>query len=323
MTEQELRRGLQEHLASADLPDCRKQALLASLREEAAPAPVKGDTPMFRPNKFRTALVVALIVTLLSATVALGTSLSGYVNFQGQPVDDMGTPVPTPMPPEEQAKDEAYLRAVYMDEILRNSPRDQLTRVTLKEEDGSSGTWMPPRMTVNSLEELAAQLPEEITLPKVPEGYTFNYAEIYFDCAADSAYELVRDETLEDGSTIKGYRIPEGKRVARDVNYYLSGEMGDISVSLSLDHGTGYYFGVSNAQSVETPDIPGMDEAILIVKPTSARLTMQRKLDNPIPIVDPVILHGRPDALDMTLTHLVITLYSPSVPTDVLLGMMQ
>lgn len=278
---------------------------------------------MFRPNKFRTVLIAALIVTLLSATVALGTSLSGYVNFQGQPVDDMGDPVPTPMPPEEQAKDEAYLRALRMDEIINASPRDQLTSVTLKTEDGSSGSWMPPRMTVNSLEELAAQLPAEITLPRVPEGYTFNYAEIYFDCAADSAYELVRDETLEDGSTIKGYRIPEGKQVARNVNYYLSGEMGDISVSINLDYGTGYYFGVGNALNVETPDIPGMDEAILIVKPTSARLTMQRKLDNPIPIVDPVTLHGRPDALDMTLTHLVIQLYSPTVPTDVLLGMVQ
>ena len=109
MTEQELRQGLQAHLASADFPDCRKQALLAQLRQEGSPAREKGDAPMFRPNKFRTVLIAALIVTLLSATVALGTSLSGYVNFQGQPVDDMGTPVPTPMPMEEESKEDYML----------------------------------------------------------------------------------------------------------------------------------------------------------------------------------------------------------------------
>lgn len=322
MTEQELRRGLQEHLASADLPDCRKQALLASLREEATPAPVKGDTPMFRPNKFRTALVVALIVTLLSATVALGTSLSGYVNFQGQPVDDMGTPVPTPMPMEEESKED-YMLTLRMQDILNASPKDQLTSITLQTENTSTGTWMQPFVVVHSLEEVAALLPGEVTLPKIPEGYAFSHANVYFDCAADGAYEIVRDESRDDGITIKGYRIPEEKRVASTIDYNLSGEMSNISVSIQLERGNGYYFGVNNALNVETPDIPGMDEAILIVKPTSARLTMQRKLDNPIPIVDPVTLHGRPDALDMPLTHLVITLYSPSVPTDVLLGMMQ
>ena len=323
MTEQQLREGLQTHLATADLPAQRKEALLARVRQEAAPPPQKGDSFMFQPNKFRTALIVALIVTMLSATVAVATSLSGYVNFQGQPVDDMGDPVPTPMPAEEESKDEAYLRAQRMDALIQASPRDQLTIITMNEENGSSGSWMQPRATVNTLEELAAYLPSEVTLPKMPEGYTFRFAEIYFDCAADSAYELVRDETLEDGTTIKGYRIPEGKQVPRNVNYNLSGEQGNISVSINLNHSTGYYFGVGNALSVENPDIPGMDEAILIVKSTSAQLTMQRELETPIPIVDPVALRGLPDAPDMTLTHLVISLYSPTAPTDVLLGMVQ
>lgn len=321
MTEQELRQGLQAHLASADFPDCRKQALLAQLRQEGSPAHEKGDAPMFRPNKFRTVLIAALIVTLLSATVALGTSLSGYVNFQGQPVDDMGTPVPTPMPMEEESKED-YMLTLRMQDLLNASPKDQLTSVTLQTENTSSGTWMPPRMTVYSLEELTALLPVEVTLPKAPEGFTFNYAEIYFDCAADSAYELVRDEIFDGGITVKGYIIPEDKRVANSISYNLSGEGGNISVSINLERGSGYYFSVDNAQSVETPDIPGMDEAILIIK-SAARLTMQRKLDNPIPVVDPVTLHSRPDKLDMTLTHLVISLYSSTVPADVLLSMVQ
>ena len=322
MTEQELRESLQTHLATADLPDHRKQALLATIRAEAPPAHEKGDTPMFRPNKFRTVLIAALIVTLLSATVALAAGFSGYVNFKGQPVDDMGTPVPTPLPMEKESKED-YMLTLRMQDLLNASPRDQLTSVTLHTENTSSGSWTQPNMTVRSLKELIALLPAEIVLPPIPEGYTFENAMVYFDCAADSAYELVRDETREDGITVKGYRIPEGKQVPSSVNYYLSSEQGDISVSLDLYRGQGYYFGVDNAQSVETPDIPGMEEAILIIKPTSARLTMQRKLDTPISIVDPVTLHGQPDALDMTLTHLVIQLYSSTVPTDVLLSMVQ
>ena len=321
MTEQQLRESLKNHLAPADLPERRKQALLAAIRQEAPPAPTKGDTPMFRPNKFRTVLIAAIIVTLLSATVALGTSLSGYVNFQGQPMDDMGDPVPSPIPMEEESKED-YMLTLRMQDLLNASPKDQLTSVTLRTENTASGTWMPPRMTVHTLEELTALLPEGITLPKAPEGYTFNDAEIYFDCAADGAYELVHDESFEDGITIKGYRIPEDMRVASSISYNLSGEGGNISVSLNLDRGNGYYFNVDNAQNVETPDIPGMDEAILIVK-SATRLTMQRKLDNPIPVVDPVALHGRPDALDMTLTHLVIHLYSPTVPAEILLSMVQ
>ena len=322
MTEQQLREGLQTHLATADLPAQRKEALLARVRREAAPPPQKGDSFMFQPNKFRTALLVALIVTLLSATVALATSLSGYVNFDGQPVDDLGNPVPTPMPAEAESKAD-YLLTLRMQDMLNASPKELLTSVTLRTENTSSGNWMPPRATVNTLEEVAVLLPEEVVLPRIPEGYTFHHAEIYFDCAADSAYELVRDETSEDGITIKAYRIPEGKRVASSINYNLSGEMGNISVSINLERGNVYAFGVDNALSVETPDIPGMDEAILIVKPTSARLTMQRALENPIPIVDPITLRSRPDAPAMTLTHLVISLYSPTVPTDVLLGMVQ
>lgn len=323
MTEQELRTHLQEYLAPADLPDQRKEALLARLCQADPPAYAKGEPAMFRPNKIRTVLVLVAVLMMLSA-VAVATSLSGYVNFDGQPVDDvMGDPLPTSMPAEEESTDKEYLLSLRMDELLQASPRNQLTIVELQTENGTSSIWMPPCMTVCSLEEVAALLPAEVALPSMPEGCTFASALVYFDCAADSAYELVRDETFEDGITIKGYRIPEDKRVASNISYSLSGEMGTVSVSISLEHSTGYVFSVNNAQSVETPDIPGMDEAILIIKPTAARLTMQRELETPIPIVDPITLHGRPDALDMTLTHLVISLYSPTVPADVLLGMCQ
>lgn len=321
MTEQELRTALQTHLALADLPDRRRQALLAAIREDAAAARAKGDATMFRPSKFRTVLIAALIVTLLSATVALAASFSGYVNFRGESVDHTGRPVPTPMPADEEYQEDIML-TLRMQDLLNASPQDQLVRVTHDRGIGFSGSWRSPSMNVTSLEELTALLPEDVTLPRIPEGYTFRFAQVSFDCAADSAYELVRDETREDGITIKGYRIPEGKQVPSMISYTLTSSGGGrISVSINLEKGAEYLFSVNDAQNVETPDIPGMDEAILITKPTSTKLSMQRVLANPIPVVDPIALHTRPDAPAMTLTHMVVHLSSPTAPADVLLAM--
>ena len=51
-------------------------------------------------------LIAALIVTLLSATVALAAGFSGYVNFKGEPVEGFPMAQPTPIPTTEPAPDE-------------------------------------------------------------------------------------------------------------------------------------------------------------------------------------------------------------------------
>lgn len=320
MTEQELRASLKAHLAPADLPDRRKQALLANLRQEAAPEIEKGDAPMFRPSKFRAVLIAALIVTLLSATIALAAGFSGYVNFKGESVE-AGKPVPTPLPAEDDPAAN-YDLAQRMQSIINSSPKDQTTIVYHQAITSNSSSWLEGTADVDSLEELVALLPPDIPLPKIPEGYTFSNGNVHFYCAADGAYELVRDETRDDGIIVKGYKIPEDKRVTGIANYTLKAEdRRSVTVSITLGRNNRHFFNVDNAESVITPEIPGMDEAILIVRPASARLVMQRKLTQPVSVVDPITLNGKPDAQDMSLTHMTIYLYTTTVPADVLLSM--
>lgn len=310
MTEKELRDSLQAHLAPADLPDRRKHALLAALREEAAPLVAKGDASMFRPNKFRTALVVALILTLLSATIAVATGFSGHVNFKGEPVEN-GKPI---------ASDPQLTQRMYS--YLNTQPKDLFTHVFPQDAAGDPGLYDGAFMEVDSLEALAALLPQEVAFPRTPEGYAFSHGNVRFVCAADGAYELIRDETTKDGIIIRSYRIPEDKRVAAIANYILKAEdKSSVTVSIMLEQGNTPFFNVDNAESFQTPDIPGMDDAILIVRPASARLVMRRKLADPLTVVDYTTLQSPQGPSTMELINLTIHLYSPTAPAEVLLSM--
>lgn len=314
MTEKELRDSLKSHLAPACLPDHRKQALLAALREEPAPAPAKGDASVFRPNKFRTALIAALILTLLSATIAVATGFSGHVNFKGEPVEN-GQPIISD--PKLTQRMYSYLNA-----SLNTQPKDLFTHVFPQDAAGAPGLYDGAFMEVGSPEALAALLPQEVAFPRIPEGYAFSYGNVRFFCAADGAYELVHDEATKDGIIIRRYRIPEDKRVAAIANYILKAEgKPSISVSIMLEQGNRPFFNVNNAESVQTPDIPGMDNAILIVKPSITRLVMRRKLDVPLTVVDYTTLQSPQGPSTMELINLTIHLYSTDAPGEVLLSM--
>ena len=324
MTEQELRRGLQEHLASADLPDCRKQALLASLREEAAPAPVKGDTPMFRPNKFRTALVVALIVTLLSATVALAAGFSGYVNFKGEPVERFPMAHPTPMPTEgpapDQLTDEAFTDIL---NAAMQGNTDYMVNVSYSDGLGNSkGGSQLKTLRTQDLAELTALLDGHMPLPRLPEGFTFQSAFVQVSCDSDSTYELVHEENTPEGVVIRCYDIPEGAAVPVYCSLNLKNAAGDI-IYCSIDLGfttSGYHFGVSEEDVIKTPNVPGMDDALLIIKSGNTRLAMRYTLDEPITLWSP-----HPGSWDHfpydTYDTMEFNLDSDTVPADVLLSM--
>ena len=315
MTEQELRKSLQTHLATADLPDSRKQALLANLRAEAPPAHAKGDTPMFRPNKFRTVLIAALIVTLLSATVGIAATFSGYVNINGE---EVSAPKPVEIPEEIERLSQRKF------DYLTSSPTDQLTHVFYGDVSIDPGEMGGPAMRVASLEELAALFPEEIILPTTPEDFRFTFGNVNFDCAADSNYVLVRNETTPEGLTIHGYEIPEGKRVATLASYNLKSDNGGfIIVRVMLFTGAQAIYNVEDAERYITPNIPSMDDAILIVKPDITTLNMRRKLDQPVSVVDitPGKLGKDKEIRQYHYQGIVIT--SSTVPTDVLLSMVQ
>lgn len=293
MTEQELRKSLNEHLAPADLPDSRKQAILAQLRAEAAPAPEKGDPTMFRPHKFRTALLVAVIVTLLSFTVAVATGYTGFVNFKGNPVEDPMMAMPTPIPtnaPRPGDITEAVFNAIasqemnthpeYMIDVVYSSPEIITNKYT---ERSASHDQL---ITVTSLEEAAALVGNVLELPRIPEGFAFHYGYVTLSCAADSAYELVSERTTPEGVIIRHYDIPESKAVPTCVHLTLKNDAGDLIdciVDLAMNWST--FFDVNEEDAVQTPDMPGMTDAIVISGDDRTRLDMRRKLDEPIGVL--------------------------------------
>ena len=82
-------------------------------------------------------------------------------------------------------------------------------------------------------------------------------------------------------------------------------------------------YNVEDAERYITPDIPGMDDAILIVKPDTTTLNMRRKLDQPVSVVDitPGKLGKDKEIRQYHCQGIVIT--SSTVPTDILLSMVQ
>lgn len=328
MTEKQLRESLNEYLSSAGLPDSRKQALLACIRNEAAPAPEKGEPNMFRPNKFRTALIAAVIVTILTFTVAVAASYTGFVNFKGQPVDDpmmaMPTPIPTntPRPGElsvdvfnEIASLEMNAHPEYMIDVIYSSP--DIISKRYAERSASHDKLV----TVRSMEEAAALVGDVLELPRIPEGFSFHHGYVTLSCAADSAYELVSEKTTPEGVIVRLYDIPEGKAVPTCVHLTLKNDAGDlIDCIVDLAQNGSIYFDVTEQDVVQTPDVPGMKDVIVITGADRTRLDMRRKLDEPIYVLYSWSSY-EPDFLTYFYDMVEYRAESETVPADVLLSL--
>lgn len=323
MTEKQLRERLTEYLSPADLPDSRKEALLKQIRQEAPPAPEKGEPNMFRPNKFRTVLVLAAILTLLSFTVALAAGMGGYVNFKGERVDDLIMPQPTPMPtqgPEPtDLTDEAFTAIL---NSVMNTSFDRLVAVSYDNDLGGMGGSRGVIASANTLDEMTSLLGDAMPLPRIPEGFSFRHGHAELGCDADSAYELVSEEVTPEGVTIRYYAIPEGEAVPIDYSLSLENDAGDViycSVQLGFSD-SGHHFGVNEEDIVQTPAVPGMDDALLIIRPDSTRLAMRHTLDEPIILwsCQPATWERHPTETYDTMEYHVD---SDTVPTDVLLSL--
>lgn len=322
MTEKQLRAHLQAYLAPADLPDSRKQALLRQI--SAAGAKEKGEPNMFRPNKLHTVLVIAAIVTLLSLTVALAAGLSGYVDYKGKPVEGYplasATPLPTKEPaPTQEVTQEAF--NTFTTELFNASPTEQLIEVSYEQENSGASSSMQARAVADSLSKLEELVGTTMVLPTIPEGFAFEHAWVYLACDGDSAYELLSEETTPEGFCIRRYAIPEGKAVATDCSFVLRNAAGEtILCDVSLGFGDDRHFRVTEADAVQTPAIPGMEEALLIAGDNGNHLYLRHKLEAPIKLWTDF-----PDCWDWfpydAYTTVDYSVASTTVPADILLGM--
>lgn len=287
MTEKELREGLKSYLDPAGLPDSRKEALLRQIRAASPPANEKGETAMFRPNKFRTVLVLAAIVTVLSFTVALAAGLSGYVNIKGERVDmpDIVMAEPTAEPPHLTPTEEPELDySALTDNILQSAPEEYLVVTSYVEGESTHGSGRDLRITVETYEQLAQLVGDESLMLPIPEGFEFRPGSATLSCPADSAFELVSEEITPEGITVRMYSIPEGEAVVSSYNYNLRNANGNflgVLMDLSMSEAT-YLYHVSEEDVAETIALPGMEDALLITRPDEAEVYARRPLVQPI-----------------------------------------
>ena len=288
MTEKELRDSLKSYLTPAGLPDSRREELLRTIRASSPPAHEKGEPIMFRPNKFRTALVLAAIVTVLSFTVALAAGLSGYVNMKGERVpgpDELYPQIsPTPTPSLTNATTEEIDYFALVDEIIRNTPEEYMVTAHYEEDGTYTGRGRNVMLTVESYEELAELVGDDSRMLTIPEGWEFRPGYVILSCPEGSTYELVSEETTPEGITVRMYRLPEGKGIVSRYGYGLWDENHNmISVIMSLEvQCSDKHFLVEEGDKVETLAIPGMDEALLISSPNDILLTSRRTLQEPV-----------------------------------------
>ncbi|MGN0754121.1 MAG: hypothetical protein ACI4ME_06645 [Aristaeellaceae bacterium] len=316
MTEKQLREQLQAYLAPADLPASRKEALLHQI--SADPAKERGEPDMFRPNKFRTILVIAAIVTLLSLTVALAAGLSGYVDYRGKPVEKPQMLSTTPVPPE-NCLTEAQFDGI-VNKMLNSKSDEQFVSVYYELGNTEWGATLPSTKRITSLEAVADLVGQSMRLPAVPEGFSLRHASVTLLCDAEHDYELVSEEVMANGVVIRRYIIPEGGAVVMSYSITLKNEAGDvIYCCASLLSPMDRRFRVTEADTVQTPAVPGMDEALLIAGDEGTHLYLRHTLEAPIKLCT-----GFSDTWDWfpydTYTTVDYSVASTTVPADVLLS---
>lgn len=324
MTEKQLRESLHEYLSPAGLPERRRQDLLRQIRSENAPACEKGEPHMFRPHKFRTAMIAAAVVTLLTFTVALAAGFTGYVNFKGEPVDNIPMAEPTPMPsaePELPVVNDDTFTDILNREM--NTAWGYLVDITYEDADGNGkGGSRNVLITADTPDEMAALVNGALPLPAIPEGYAFKHGHVSFACDGDSSYELAHEEITPEGVCIRYYAIPEGEAVALEYSLVLENAEGErihCWANLGFSNSS-HRFGVSEEDVVQTPAVPGMDDALLILRPDSTRLALRRMLDEPVLLWSSHTSSWERWPVD-TYTTLEISVDSDTAPADVLLSM--
>lgn len=289
MTEKQLRKSLNTYLSPASLPERRKQDMLRQIRSETPPAREKGEPNMIRPNKFRTVMVIAAIVTLLSFTIAIAAGFSGFINIKGEPVDmpDVVMAQPTAGPPHLTATEEPEIDYfALVDNIILSAPAEYLAAARYVDGDSTHGSGRSIHVPVESYKQLAQLVGDDSLMLNIPEGWEFRPGNVTLACSEDSAYEVVSEETTPEGITVTLYRIPEGQAVVRSYSYNLRNAEGDllgIMMDLSMTDAATLYH-VSEEDTTESIALPGMEDALLIVRPDGPEAYARCSLAEPVGI---------------------------------------
>jgi len=259
-------------------------------RAEKGEKPVKYHIPK--------AVVFALIVLLCMGTVAVAAGLyGGTINWEGEIVyDELQTqsphPSPTPRPPESELVqvDEAHEEALRLAENYAYEEARRTDSKFILYERMTDGRWKPESEIELSIEttsktKFETMLADAPWLPLpnyIPEGYAFERADVYYTCASDGEWELVKSETINDRIRVEWYKPSKPVAMRYDLIYRASEadyHYINFFVDLNLKYEPGSAtFGFSEGMAAQIVTVPGMENAIAITGERACSLSMRRPL---------------------------------------------
>lgn len=250
------------------------------------------------------AAVVALIALLCMGTAAVAAGLyGGTINWEGEIIYDVQQtqspyPSPTPQPPEGELAqvDEAHEEAL---EIAADYAYEEAVRTGSKYilyEQMTDGRWKPESEIELSIEttsaaEFEAMMADAPWLPLpnyIPEGYAFERADVYYTCAGDGQWELLKSETINDRIRVEWYK-PSKPVAIRYAILYRESEADyhyiSFFVDLTLEYEPGNdNFGFTEGMTAQAVTVPGMENAIAIIGERYCSLNMRRPLAEPLDV---------------------------------------
>lgn len=283
------------------LSDIQGDAFLAQrvlARAEKGAKPVKNYIPK--------GVVIALIALLCMGTVALAVGLyGGTINWEGEivyfddPKKDRNTnPTSTPWPVESEhiQVDEAHEAALLMAEDYAYEEAIRMGSKFIVYEKLPDGRWKQGPESELSIEtaseaEFEAMMADApwLPLPKnIPEGYSFERADVHYTCASDGEWELVKSEIINDRILVEWYK-PTKPVATRYILFYRASEAGDYYIDFFVDLTLKYepgntVFGFGEGMSAQVITVPDMENAIAITGERACILNMRRPLAEPVDV---------------------------------------
>ena len=238
-------------------------------------------------RKISFSVAVAAVLVFVSVTaLAVGISgIFGNVNWLGEFISENQSQQPFVMPtpvPQESSVDLSDLEQ----EIMEGRTDREL--VYIEEENGAS--WTKRTQTLHSMEEFSSLMGTASNLPipnAIPNGYRFANGNIIYDCRPDGKFELISRETMPEGITVSRYQVDESMDFISGYDLVFTDSSSEDYISIyvrleELTDVTEHFMGVNPGEQARVPEVPGMDNAIVIQSDTSTYLAMRRVLDEAV-----------------------------------------
>ncbi|MBQ4074249.1 MAG: hypothetical protein IJD39_03510 [Clostridia bacterium] len=270
------------------------------IQDTLALLPLQKEEPIMK-RRISIGLLAALIAILGLTSAALAGGILGriQINWKGEKIiaapQITQAPYHTNSPSALEEQHQMQSISQRIDALANEFPSRDLIVSTWKDQGAATISYRGRSMITDTLDQFLAFMEKAPHLPPLhilPEGYTFQKAEIYLACQEGSQYTLAETRETEGitlqrytadpkDDVITGYHLilekEDGQRIMIYCHLYTQSDLNDLCADLAED------------SIVEMMDAPGMDNALRIVTNDRAGHILRKELDAPIPCLNEFI----------------------------------